>query len=188
MTKCTTILLRHSGALRPGRLSVGKGQLELRTQFYFRERLSRHIQEQGENPLDKAFEQVTDEQLSAYHLKTDKQWMDSFQIASKTDQSRYAEDFAPYIKGHAGHYVDRIKTKKTSHIWNALAARWMRLLGDTVAEQVASRLGYQLVNKNTFLHFRCAFGAFSTVEPLPACRRSKERRAKTTGGGILSWI
>lgn len=96
------------------------------------------MQEQGENLLDKAFEQVTDEQLSAYHLKTDKQWMNNFQIASKTDQPRYAEDFAPCIKGHAGHYVDRIKRKKTSHIWNALAARWMRLLGGTVAEQVAS--------------------------------------------------
>ena len=60
----------------------GKGDFELRTLYYFRERLSRYMQETGINLLEKAFGKVTDQQLSAYQLKTGKQRMDSTQIAS----------------------------------------------------------------------------------------------------------
>lgn len=113
------------------------GNFELRTLYNFRERLSRYMQETGINLLEKAFEQVTDEQISAYQLKTGKQRMDSTQVASnirevgrlqllvevlqrvyrmftKEDQGHYAEAFAPYIQGHAGQYVYHLKGQDTS--------------------------------------------------------------------------
>ena len=96
------------------------GNFELRTLYYFREQLSRYMQETGINLLEKAFEQVADQQITAYQLKTGKQRMDSTQIASNIrvmgrlqllvevlqrvyrmltveDQGHYAEKFVPYI-------------------------------------------------------------------------------------------
>ncbi len=75
---CYDIQVRYALGYR----QLGDGHFELRTQYYFRERLSQHMQDTGEKLLDKAFEQVTDEQLAACRLKTDKQRMDSFQIGS----------------------------------------------------------------------------------------------------------
>ncbi len=49
---------------------LGEGYFDLRTLYYFRERLARHMQETGENLLEQAFEQVTDEQLLAFSLRT----------------------------------------------------------------------------------------------------------------------
>jgi hypothetical protein len=111
---------------------LGQGEFELRTLYYFRERLNRHMQEAGENLLAKAFEQVTDEQVAAFKLKTGIQRMDSTQVASNirewdrlqllvvvlqrvyrilsaSDQDIYAERFEPYVKGSAGHYTYRLK-------------------------------------------------------------------------------
>jgi hypothetical protein len=86
------------------------------------------MQETGENLFDQAFEQVTDEQVAAFNLKTDKLRMDSTLIASnirqttrlqllvevlqrvhrildEDDQQRYADDFAAYLKGSSGQYI-----------------------------------------------------------------------------------
>jgi hypothetical protein len=60
----------------------GTGYFDLRTLYYFRERLSRYMQEKGVNLLDQAFEQVTDQQLAAFQLKTGLQRMDSTQVGS----------------------------------------------------------------------------------------------------------
>jgi hypothetical protein len=54
---------------------LGERYFSMRTLYAFRERLSRYMQETGKNLLDEAFEQVTDEQLEAYELKTGKQCM-----------------------------------------------------------------------------------------------------------------
>ena len=43
-----------------GYRQLGEGDFDLRTLYYFRERLSRYMQESGINLLDQAFEQVTD--------------------------------------------------------------------------------------------------------------------------------
>jgi hypothetical protein len=118
----------------------GKGYFDLRTLYYFRERLSRYMQEKGINLLDQAFEQVTDQQIAAFRLKTGKQRMDSTLVASNirrmgrvqllvevlqrvermlnaSDQERYAADFAPYVQGHAGQYVYHMKDDETdSHL------------------------------------------------------------------------
>ena len=111
---------------------LGEGEFDLRTLYYFRERLSRHMQSKGENLLAKAFEHVTDEQLAAFKLKTGMQRMDTTQVASnirewdrlqflvvilqrvyrmlsESDQVSYTERFKPYVKESAGHYAHRLK-------------------------------------------------------------------------------
>jgi hypothetical protein len=111
---------------------LGEGEFDLRTLYYFRERLNRHMQSKGENLLAKAFEQVTDEQMVAFKLKAGIQRMDSTQVASnirewdrlqllvvvlqrvyrilsESEQGVYAERFEPYVKGTAGQYTYRLK-------------------------------------------------------------------------------
>jgi hypothetical protein len=56
-----------------GLRQLGEGDFDERTLYYFRERLSRYMQETGINLLEKAFEKVTDQQIAAYQLKTGKQ-------------------------------------------------------------------------------------------------------------------
>ncbi len=112
---------------------LGEGEFELRTLYYFRQRLQRYMQEQGENLLAKAFEQVTDEQIASFRLKTGMQRMDTTQVSSnihewgrlellvvvlqrvyrmlrEEDQQRAAEAFQPYIKAPAGHYMYQLKS------------------------------------------------------------------------------
>ena len=64
----------------------GKGYFDLRTLYYFRERLSRYMQEKGVNLLERAFEQVTDEQIAAFQVKTGMQRMDSTMVGSNIRQ------------------------------------------------------------------------------------------------------
>lgn len=116
-----------------GYRDLGEGHFELRTVYNFRQRLSQHMQETGENLFEQVFEQITDEQLAAFQLKTDKLRMDSTLIASniremtrlqllvevlqrthrmlkEEDQQQYAEAFAPYLKGSSGQYIYHLKT------------------------------------------------------------------------------
>jgi hypothetical protein len=111
---------------------LGEGEFDLRTLYYFRQRLSQYRQEKGVNLLNQAFEQVTDEQLAAFELKTGKQRMDSTQVESNIrhlgrlqllvevlqriyrmlsveHQVQLAQIFKPYVQGHAGQYVYRLK-------------------------------------------------------------------------------
>ena len=134
-----------------GYRQLGEGDFEPRTLYYFRERLSRYMQETGINLLEKAFEQVTDEQLKAFKLKTGKQRMDSTQIASniremgrlqllvevlqrvhrmltEEDQVRHEETFAAYIKGHSGQYIYHLKGKDTSEHLQKIGELMQRLV------------------------------------------------------------
>ncbi len=84
------------------------------------------------NLLEQAFEQITDEQLAKFRLKTGKHRMDSTQIASnirqhgrlqllvevlqrvprmlsEADQARYVELLKPFTQGHPGWYVYQTK-------------------------------------------------------------------------------
>jgi hypothetical protein len=67
--------------------NLGAGEFDLRTVYNFRQRVSAHMQAQGENLIDRAFTQVTDEQLAAFQLKTGQLRMDSSQIASNIRQA-----------------------------------------------------------------------------------------------------
>jgi hypothetical protein len=111
---------------------LGEGDFEIRTLYYFRERLSKYNIEQGVNLLEQAFEQITDAQIVALKVRTGMQRMDSTQIASnivsasrlqllveavqrverilsEADKVRLADLFAPYTHERAGHYTYRIK-------------------------------------------------------------------------------
>jgi hypothetical protein len=114
---------------------LGDGDFEIRTLYYFRERLSQYNAEKGVNLLEKAFEQITDAQIVSLKVRTGMQRMDSTQIASNivsasrlqllveglqrverilsdTDKARLAETLAPYIQDSAGHYTYRVKGKE----------------------------------------------------------------------------
>ncbi len=116
---------------------LNESDFDLRTLYYFRERLSRYNLEQGTNLLAQAFEAITDQQLTTLQVKTGKQRMDSTQIASnilemsrlqllvealqrmqrslsEDDQQRYGEILAPFVQGHSGQYVYRIKGKEAT--------------------------------------------------------------------------
>ena len=68
---CYDVQVRYALGYR----QLGDGDFDLRTLYYFRERLSRYMQESGINLLEQAFEQVTDEQITAYHLRpANKEW------------------------------------------------------------------------------------------------------------------
>jgi len=111
---------------------LGEGEFDPRTLYYFRQRLSQYMQKEGVNLLEQAFERITDEQLAQFQLKTGKQRMDSTQIASnirqhgrlqllvevlqrvprmltETDQAHYAELLKPFMQGHPGWYVYKMK-------------------------------------------------------------------------------
>jgi len=114
---------------------LGDGDFEIRTLYYFRERLSQYNAEHGINLLEKAFEQVTDTQLTALKVGTGMQRMDSTQIASNivsasrlqlliegvqrverilsaSDKRRLADLFEPYTRDSSGHYTYRVKGKE----------------------------------------------------------------------------
>jgi len=134
-----------------GYRQLGEGDYSLRAQYYFRERLSRYMQEEGINLLEKAFEQVTDEQIKKHRVKTGKQRTDSTQVASnirmtgrvqllvevlqrvhrilsEAEKEHYAEDYAPYLKGHAGQFVHRMKKKEIGSHLGQIGSLMQRLL------------------------------------------------------------
>ena len=125
---CYDVQVRYALGYR----DLSEGHFELRTLYNFRQRVTKHMQETGENLFEKVFEQITDEQIAAFKLKTDKLRMDSTMIASniremtrlqllvevlqrvhrmldETDRQRYAEAFAPYLKGTSGQYIYRLE-------------------------------------------------------------------------------
>jgi hypothetical protein len=171
---CYDIQVRYALGYR----QLGDGDFELRSLYYFRERLSRHMQETGENLLDQAFEQVTDAQITAYQVKTGKQRMDSFQIASnirqmgraqllvevlqrthrmlnEADQEHFAEDFAAYLKGHAGHYVYRMKGEEVSPHLQRIGEFMGRLLTELQPAYGEEPI-YQVLVRVFGEHFRLA--------------------------------
>ena len=155
---------------------LNESGFDLRTLYYFRERLSRYNLEHGANLLTQAFEDITDQQLTTLQVKTGKQRMDSTQIASNIlemsrlqllveavqrlqrslsegDQQRYAETFAPYVQDHSGQYVYRIKGKeaKQTHL-QQIGEVIDHLLGE-LRQDYAQELAYQLLERFFADHF-----------------------------------
>lgn len=169
---CFNIQVRYA----LGYPDLGIGHFELRTVYNFRRRLAEHMQETGENLIEQAFEQVTDEQVEAFALKTNQQRMDSSQIASniressrlqllvevlqrvhrhlaEADQERLADEFAPYLKGSSGQYVYRLKGQEayTEHL-QAIGI-WMKRLVDELAVRYADEPIYQMLVRVFNEHF-----------------------------------
>ena len=167
-----------------GYRQLGEGDFDLRTLYYFRERLSRQMQETGINLMNEAFEQVTDKQIAAFRLKTGKQRMDSTLVASnirrmgrvqllvevlqrvqrmlnESDQERYAAVFAPYLQGHAGQYVYHMKTDETdTHLQRI--GEVMQLLLVELKPVYAGEPVYQVLERVFGEHFQLQYKSVVT--------------------------
>ena len=159
-----------------GYQQLGEGDFDLRSLYYFRGRVGRYMQETGVNLIEKAFEQVTDQQLQAYHLKTGQQRMDSTQIASniremsrlqllvevvqrvqhmlsESDQVRYAAELEPYLRGKSGHYIYHIKGQDISKHLQGIGELMQRLLLE-LEPGYAQEPVYQMMARVFGEHFR----------------------------------
>jgi len=169
---CYNVQVRYALGYR----HLGEGYFDLRTLYYFRQRLARHMQERGENLLEQAFEQVTDEQLEAFALKTGQQRMDSTMLASnirqmgrvqllvtvlqrvhrmlsEADQQRYTDLLAPYLKGHAGQYVYRLKQDEVPRHLQRIGEVMHQLLQALEADY-GQEPAYQVLARVFSEHFR----------------------------------
>lgn len=129
---------------------------ELRTLYNFRHRLSAHMRATGENLLERAFEQITDEQIAALQVRTGLQRVDSTMIASNirqlsrlqllvevlqrvyrmlhaADQEREAEAFAPYLQGTSGQYCYRLKGEEIPAHLEQIGPLMQRLVTELAA-------------------------------------------------------
>jgi hypothetical protein len=154
---------------------LGEGEFELRTIYNFRQRLVNHLEETGENLIEKAFEQITDEQIKAFQLKTGKQRMDSTQIASnicettrlrllvevlqrthrmldEADQERYAQAFKPFLKGKAGQYAYRVKPGESETHLERIGLL-MHQLVDELAAKYGDQHSYSILQRVFGEHF-----------------------------------
>jgi hypothetical protein len=139
---------------------------DLRTLYNFRQRLSWHMQETGENLLEEVFVAVTGEQLASLEVKTGHQRMDSvlvssnirqmtrlhllvevvqrvWRMLSEEDQAYYVGVFEPYRKGTAGQYCYRLKAEEVAEHLAPLGQvmhRLLRELEGAYAEQPTYRI------------------------------------------------
>jgi len=158
--------------------NLGEGDFELRTVYNFRQRLSQHMQETGVNLIEKCFEQITDEQMETYQIKSGRQRMDSTQISSNIrwmsrlqllvevlqrahrmleaeDQERFAETLEPYLQGHAGQYVYHLKGKDTKDHLQHIGETIKRLL-DRLHGKYGQEAAYTVLERVFREHFRVA--------------------------------
>ncbi len=163
---CFDLQVRYALGLQ----DLSEGDFDLRSLYYFRGRLSQYNLDRGVNLLTQAFEAITDRQVVALQIKTGKQRMDSTQVASnildasrlqllveavqrlqrvmsEADQQRYAEWLAPYLKGHAGQYVYRIKGKADTDEHIQQIGRVMARLLDELRGGYGEETAYQVLER-----------------------------------------
>ena len=149
---------------------LGDGDFEIRSLYYFRERLSKYNADQGINLLEKAFEKITDAQIVDLKVRTGMQRMDSTQIASnivsasrlqllveavqrveriliETDRARLSETFAPYIKDSAGHYTYRVKGREAQQEHLQKIGQTIHALLQDLKNDYAAELAYQVLER-----------------------------------------
>src|SRR3990172_6881198 len=149
---------------------LGDGDFEIRSLYYFRERLSRYNAEQGINLLEKAFEQITDAQIIDLKVRTGMQRMDSTQIASnivsasrlqllveavqrverilnEADKARLAETFAPYTKDSAGHYTYRVKGQEAVQAHLQRIGQTIHILLQELKASYAAESAFQVLER-----------------------------------------
>lgn len=169
---------------------LGDGDFEIRTLYYFRERLSRYHVEKSVTLLEKAFEQITDAQIVDLKVRTGMQRIDSTQIASNivsasrlqllvatlqrvqrilnaADQVRLAETFAPYLKDSAGHYTYRVKGKEAVQVHLQKVGQTMHALLADLQAGYAAESAYQVLE-------RIFTDNFHLVESVPQLKENKE--------------
>ena len=158
-----------------GYRDLSEGYLDIRTVYYFRQRLAEHMQKTGTNLLAQAFAQITDAQIKAFAIKTGRLRMDSTFIASNicamsrlhllvevlvrvdrmltpADQARYAPDFAAYRKGSAQQYVYRVKGEDGAQHMQQIGDVMVRLLNE-LATTYKQDDTYQMLERVFHEHF-----------------------------------
>ena len=173
---------------------LGDGDFEIRTLYYFRERLSRYNAEQGINLLEQAFEQITDAQITSLKVRTGMQRMDSTQIASnivsasrlqllveglqrverilsEADRVRLADEFAPYTGDSAGHYTYRVKGQEAVQQHLQKIGQAIYALLQELKSNYATKPPYQVLERLFAEHFQ-----LTDLEVRP-----KENSALTSG-------
>jgi hypothetical protein len=156
---------------------LGDGDFEIRSLYYFRERLSKYNAEKSINLLEKAFEQITDAQIVALKVRTGMQRMDSTQIASnivsasrlrllveavqrvarmlnEADRARLSETFAPYLKDRAGHYTYRVKGKDAQQEHLQQIGQTIHVLLQELKSAYATETTYQVLERIFAEHFK----------------------------------
>ena len=169
---------------------LGDGDFEIRTLYYFRQRLSQYNVKTGENLLEKAFEQITDAQIMDLKVRTGMQRMDSTQIASnivsasrmqllvealqrvqrilsEADQTRLAETFAPYTKDSAGHYTYRVKGQEAMQAHLQEIGKTIHALLLDLKSSYAAESAYQVLE-------RIFADNFHLLESGPKAKENKE--------------
>jgi hypothetical protein len=157
--------------------NLNDGEFELRTLYNFRRRLSQQYRETDVNLLERAFEDITDQQIVAFKVKTGLQRMDSTQIASNildmsrlqllvesvqrvhgilrpADQARYAELMGPYLVGSSGQYVYRIKGREARDEHLRRVGLVIHQLLKALASEYGQEPVYQMLQRLFDEHFR----------------------------------
>lgn len=168
---CFDVQVRYAVGYR----DLSEGHFELRTVYNFRQRVAQHMQETGENLIERAFEQVTDDQITAFELKTDKLRMDSTLIASnirkttrlqllvevvqrvhrmldEAEQQQYADAFSPYLKGSSGQYIYHLKGESYDEHLQRVGELMHQLLTELPAKY-ADEPAYQVLQRVFKEHF-----------------------------------
>jgi hypothetical protein len=161
---------------------LGDGDFEIRTLYYFRERLSQYNAEKGVNLLEKAFEQITDAQIVKLKVRTGMQRMDSTQIASnivsasrlqllveglhrierilsEADQQRLAEILVPYTQDSAGHYTYRVKGQAAQQEHLQKIGQTIYALLQDLKTAYATESAYQVMERLFAENFHLVEGA-----------------------------
>lgn len=191
---------------------LGDGDFEIRSLYYFRERLSKYNAEKGINLLEQAFEQITDAQIVDLKIRTGMQRMDSTQIASnivsasrlqllveavqrvarilhEADQVRLAEIFAPYTKDSAGHYTYRVKGKEAVQEHLQKIGQTIHALLQDLKNAYAAENAYQVLERIFAENFHLLTSgprAKENIEITSACLQSVddlEATYRTKGAG-----
>jgi hypothetical protein len=168
---CYDVQVRYALGYR----DLREGHFELRTLYNFRQRVTKHMRETGKNLYDEAFEQVSDEQVAAFGLKTDRLRVDSTLIASnirettrlqllvevvqrvhrmldEADRERYAEALESYLRGSSGQYIYHLKGKDVAEHLQAIGELMHRLVGE-LAPQYGEEPTYQVLQRVFREHF-----------------------------------
>lgn len=156
---------------------LGDGDFEIRTLYYFRERLSRYNLKAGKNLLEQAFEQITDKQILDLKVRTGLQRMDSTQIASNIvsasrlqllvealqrvarlltadDKTRLGDSLAPYLKDDAGHYTYRVKGADAVQTHLQQVGQTIHTLLRELKKDYAAETAYQVLERIFTDNFR----------------------------------
>ncbi len=160
-----------------------EGYFDLRTLYYFRAALVEYEQKHEINLIQKASEQITDEQIEQFQLKTGMQRMDSTQlqsnirkmsrlqllveivhrlhrVLSQEDRSRYESLFGLYVEEDSLHYCYRVSRDEVAGRMQQIGIDLAGML-EALEPAYGKEQAYQDAGRVFGEHFRYEEGAIS---------------------------